>query len=323
MSSTNCPVVIAHRGASGYLPEHTLPAKTLAFAMGADYLEQDIVASRDDALLVMHDIHLDRTSNVAERFPGRARDDGRFYARDFDLAEIRELVAWERMGADGTAVYPGRFPARTGRFRLHTLHEELELLSSLNNSTGRDVGIYPEIKRPAWHRGEGVDIAPLLLQELANFGYRDERAHAYLQCFDAAETERLRDDLHTRLPLIQLVGENAWRESPTDFEAMLTPDGLQAVARYADGIGPFFEQLYTIEDGNPVSSGVVEMAHDCGLLVHPYTFRSDSLAPGFTGFDAMLEFAVNTLQVDGLFTDFTDSVRRFIDTVACGARPKI
>jgi len=322
VSSTNRPVVIAHRGASGYLPEHTLPAKTLAFAMGADYLEQDIVASRDDALLVMHDIHLDRTSNVAERFPDRARDDGRYYARDFDLEEIRELVAWERMGADGTAVYPQRFPARTGQFRLHTLGEELELLSSLNNSTGRNVGIYPEIKRPAWHRDEGVDIAPLLLQELAHFGYRDARANVYLQCFDAAETERLRRDLNTGLPLIQLVGENVWGESPTDFQAMLTPDGLQAVARYAEGIGPFFEQLYTIEDGNPTSSGVVEMAHDCGLLVHPYTFRSDSLAPGFTRFDAMLDFAVNTLQVDGLFTDFTDSVRRFIDTGACGTRPE-
>lgn len=288
--------------------------------MGADYLEQDIVASRDDALLVMHDIHLDRTSNVAEYYPDRARDDGRFYARDFDLGEIRELVAWERMGADGKAVYSRRFPARTGHFRLHTLREELELLWSLNNSTGRNVGIYPEIKRPAWHRGEGVDIAPLLLEELANFGYRDKRANLYLQCFDAAETKRLRRELNTSLPLIQLIGENDWGESPTDFQAMLTAAGMEAVARYADGVGPFFEQLYTIEDGRPVSSGVVEKAHESGLLVHPYTFRSDSLAPGFSSFDAMLDFAVNTLQVDGLFTDFTDSVRRFIDAGVRGSR---
>lgn len=316
VSSRNRPVVIAHRGASGYLPEHTLPAKTLAFAMGADYLEQDIVASRDDALLVLHDIHLDRISDVAERYPDRARDDGRYYARDFDLDEIRELTAWERMNPDGTAVYPQRFPARTGSFRLHTLRDELELLWSLNNSTGRNVGIYPEIKRPAWHRAEGVDIAPLLLEELAQFGYRSRRAAAFVQCFDDAETERLRRELETELPLIQLIGENAWQESATDYTALLTPAGMASLSGFADGIGPFFEQLYTIEHGRPVSSGIVEMAHDAGLLVHPYTFRSDSLAPGFASFDAMLHFAVDTLRVDGLFTDFTDSVRRFIDAGA-------
>lgn len=306
-------MVIAHRGASGYLPEHTLPAKTLAFAMGADYLEQDIVASGDGALLVLHDIYLDRISNVAELFPRRARDDGRYYARDFDLAEIRQLTAWERMNADGSAVYPNRFPPRTGSFRLHTLRDELELLESLNKATGRDVGIYPEIKRPAWHRDEGIDIAPLLLDELARFGYRGARANAYVQCFDAEETERLRRDLGSELPLIQLIGENAWRESPTDFSALLTSDGLASVSHFADGIGPFFEQLYRVERGRPISNGVVEMAREAGLVIHPYTFRSDSLAHGFTSFDAMLGFAFDVLQVDGLFTDFTDSVRRYID----------
>ena len=106
------PLIIAHRGASGYLPEHTLAAKILAFEMGADFLEQDIVASRDDELIVLHDVLLDRVSDVATKFPGRHRDDGRYYVRDFDLDEIRTLSAWERMNADGTAVYPGRYPAQ-------------------------------------------------------------------------------------------------------------------------------------------------------------------------------------------------------------------
>ncbi len=286
--------------------------------MGADFLEQDVVASRDDALLVLHDIHLDRISNVADLYPGRARADGRFYARDFDLDEIRELTAWERMNADGSAVYPRRFPARTGGFRLHTLSDELELLRSLNTATGRDVGVYPEIKRPAWHRGEGVDIAPLLLDELARFGYRDAGANAFVQCFDAAETERLRRDLGSKLPLIQLIGDNAWGESPTNFSALLTPAGMASVSSFANGIGPFFEQLYTIENGQPASTGIVEMAHDAGLLVHPYTFRLDSLAAGFSSFEAMLRFALDTLQVDGLFTDFTDTVRRFVDRCSVG-----
>ena len=101
MSKTQPPLIIAHRGASGYLPEHTLEAKALAFGMGADYLEQDVVASRDDQLIVLHDIHLDRVSDVAERFPDRQRADGRFYARDFDLKEIQSLRAWERMNGGG------------------------------------------------------------------------------------------------------------------------------------------------------------------------------------------------------------------------------
>ena len=119
--------IIAHRGASGYLPEHTLPAKALAYAMQSDFLEQDVVATRDDQLVVLHDIHLDRVTDVAQRYPARARDDGRYYARDFDLDELRRLRVTERTDASGRAVYPKRFPAGTGRFHIHTLAEELEL----------------------------------------------------------------------------------------------------------------------------------------------------------------------------------------------------
>ena len=134
--------------------------------MGADYLEQDVVASRDDQLIVLHDVYLDRVTDVAERFPGRRRDDSRFYVRDFELAELKELKVWERMRGNGAPVYPGRYPARSGDFRIHTLAEELQLVRALNEKSGRRAGIYPEIKKPAWHREEGIDIAPLLLSEL-------------------------------------------------------------------------------------------------------------------------------------------------------------
>ncbi len=114
-------LVIAHRGASGYLPEHTLEAKALAYGMGADYLEQDVVATRDDELVVIHDIHLDRVSNVAEKFPRRKRDDGRYYVRDFDLAEIRTLRAWERRNDDGISpVFRSAF--RQGRAPFKSRH---------------------------------------------------------------------------------------------------------------------------------------------------------------------------------------------------------
>ena len=116
------PVVIAHRGASGYLPEHTLPAKALAFGQGADFLEQDVVLTKDDQPIVMHDIHLDTVSDVAKKFPGRNRADGRYYAIDFTLAEVRTLQAQERIDLkSGTPVFAGRFPAQGSDFRIPSL----------------------------------------------------------------------------------------------------------------------------------------------------------------------------------------------------------
>lgn len=308
------PVIIAHRGASAYLPEHTLPAKAMAYAMGADYLEQDLVASRDDRLVVLHDVHLDRVTDVAERYPDRHRDDGRYYVRDFDLEEIRQLSVTERLDERGRAVYPKRFPPRTGRFRIHTLTEELELLRGLNTATGRVVGIYPELKRPAWHRDQGVDMAPLLLETLSAHGYESAEDPVFVQCFDRAEVQRLREGLDTRLKLIQLIGENDWTESDTDFDALRTVQGLRDLADIADGIGPWINQLYTLEpiDGEPVSTGLVRAAHDAGLLVHPYTLRADALPAGFTGHDQLAGFLIEGLQVDGIFTDFPDRLHRFI-----------
>jgi glycerophosphoryl diester phosphodiesterase len=311
--SSQRAVVIAHRGASGYLPEHTLAAKALAYAMGADFLEQDIVASRDGALVVMHDIHLDRVSDVAAVFPGRARSDGRFYVRDFDLDELRRLALSERFDERGDAVFRERFPVRTGSFRIHTFAEELELVRSLNASTGGSAGVYPEIKRPAWHRREGVDIAPLLLDELGRFGYRTRADAAYVQCFDATEIVRLRKDLETDLRLVQLIGDNSWGESDTDYERLMTASGLSDVARNADAIGPWIEQLYVLEGSRPRSSGLIERAHAAGLAVHPYTLRMDSLPAGFATFEGLVRFIVGDLGADGLFTDFPDATKRIID----------
>lgn len=277
--------------------------------MGAHFIEQDVVASRDDELVVLHDIHLDRVTDVAERHPGRAREDGRFYVRDFDLGELKLLRVHERRGSDGsTPAFPGRFPDRGGDFRIATLREEIELVQGLNRSTGRHAGIYPEVKRPAWHKAEGVDVSPLLLQTLAEFGYVDRDDAAFVQCFDATETRRLREDLGCKLRLVQLIGENDWGESATDYNLLKTSEGLDSVATYADGIGPWMGQLYTLADidGEPVSTGLVAAAHGRGLTVHPYTFRADQLGPGFDSFPEMVAWFAGTLRVDGLFTDFPD-----------------
>ncbi|SPX54012.1 glycerophosphoryl diester phosphodiesterase [Klebsiella pneumoniae] len=133
-------MVIAHRGASGYLPEHTLPAKAMAYAQGADYLEQDLVMTKDDRLVVLHDHYLDRVTDVAQRFPQRARKDGRFYAIDFTLAEIKSLKfteGFEPKNGKNVQTYPGRFPMGKSDFRIHTFEEEIEFVQGLNHSTGK------------------------------------------------------------------------------------------------------------------------------------------------------------------------------------------
>lgn len=303
------PLIIAHRGACGYLPEHTLEAKALAIGMGADYVEQDVVATRDDQLIVLHDIHLDRVTDVAKRYPDRHRPDGRFYVRDFDLAELRSLRVWERLNDEGNEVqFANRFPAGSGNFRIASLEDELGLIAGLVRSRGRPVGIYPEIKLPAWHKANGIDLSPKLLETLARFGYREASDPVFVQCFDARELERLRDDLDCRLNLIQLIGENAWGESDTDYEELRTAEGLARVAKTANGIGPGLWQLYSLAeiDGQPVSTGLVSRAHGHSLAVHPYTFRADQLPAGFETFDSAVQWFSESLGVDGLFTDFPD-----------------
>ena len=305
------PLIIAHRGASGYLPEHTLEAKALAFGLGADFLEQDVVATADDELVVLHDIQLDRVTDVADRFPGRHRKDDSFYVRDFTLDELRTLVVQERVNANGSPVFPRRFPVAQGRFRIPTLDEELAMVEGLRRSTGRGVGIYPEIKAPAWHRREGVDIALLVLEALERHGYDQRSDPCYLQCFDALELRRIRLELGSDLKLVQLIGEVGDTDGETDYRYLQSPDGLREAADYADGIGPSLRQLYTLAeiDGHPVSSGIVTSAHAAGLVVHPYTFRADELPRGFDDFAELVDWFACTLRVDGLFTDFPDLVR--------------
>ena len=304
------PVIIAHRGASGHLPEHTVQAKTLAFAMGADYLEQDLVATRDDQLVVLHDIYLDRVTNVADAFPGRGREDGRYYVRDFDLDEVLSLTVNERVDASGRQVFPGRQALAGAEFRVHTFERELALVNTLRESTGRDAGIYPEIKAPAWHRREGIDISRLVLDTLRKAGYEEASDAIYLQCFDATELRRIRHDLGSRLKLVQLIGEDDWGEAPTRFSALRTPEGLRELARTVDGIGPWVNQLYGTSLGGDAirPTDLVAEAHAQGLAVHPYTLRRDALPKGFGTFDEMVTFFVRESPVDGLFTDFPGEV---------------
>ena len=292
------PTIIAHRGASGYLPEHTLAAKALAYAQGADYLEQDLVLTKDGVPIVQHDVTLDSTTDVASRFPGRQRANGSFYAIDFTLAEVRQLRVLERFNPKtGKAVYPGRFPAGVGEFRINTFEEEIVFIQGLNKSTGRKVGIYPEVKLAGWHRQEGQDLSKAMLAVLARYGYATKTDLCYVQCFEYAELQRLRNELGWKGRLVLLTGGKT--------PLIDTDDGLKAIAKVVDGIGP---ALSAIAEGRK-PTGLVERAHAVGLKVHPYTFRIEALPKGFTDGKDFCRFLTQEAKVDGLFTDFPDIAR--------------
>jgi glycerophosphoryl diester phosphodiesterase len=301
--------VIAHRGASGYLPEHTLEGVAMAHAMGADYIEQDVVLTHDDELIVLHDLHLDAVTDVAEKFPDRKREDGKHYAIDFTLEEIKTLRVHERVTADGQPEFPGRFPHRDAIFRIPTLEEEITLIQDLNRSNGRDVGVYIEPKSPAWHSTEGRDLVKKVVSTLADFGYRNRSDQAYLQSFDMDYLEYARNTLKTDLKLVQLIGENSWQESATDFDYLQTEKGLQAIARFADGIGPWLMQVVSVQDGEITDiSDLVTLAHRLGLFVHAYTLRADQLPLDTGDIRHAVHFLRDQAQLDGVFTDYPDQV---------------
>lgn len=310
-------LVIAHRGASGYLPEHTLPAKAMAYAMGADYVEQDVVMTSDDALIVLHDITLDRTTDVASVFPNRARADGRYYAIDFTLAEIRQLRATEGFRINNGMQeqgFPGRFPMNQSTFSVPTLQEEIEMIQGLNQSTGRQVGIYPEIKGPEFHRQEGKDISTAVVQVLKDYGYTSKDSPVYLQTFSYAELRIIAEEIlpaaGIEVNLVQLMGNDE------EYDWMLAEGGMAQLAQFADGIGPSMGLLVASESskGDVQITPLARRAHAANLQIHPYTFRSDpGLVPDYAGsFAELLRIHLFDVGVDGVFTDFPDQAREFL-----------
>jgi glycerophosphoryl diester phosphodiesterase len=318
------PLVIAHRGASGYLPEHTLEAKAYAHALGADYIEQDLVLTKDDVPVVLHDIHLDTVSDVAKKFPGRQRADGRYYALDFTLAEVKQLRVSERFNAKtGAPVYPSRYPsaASPAEFRIATLEEELQLIAGLNRATGRTAGIYPELKQPKWHRAQGRDLAKAVLPILARFGYATKADACFLQCFELDEVKRLRTELGWRGRLIMLIEGKAKGDDGTDYAALCTPAGLKELAKIADGIGPAISRIVTwpVAGAAPKFTELAAQAHAEKLAVHPYTVRRDELPKNCPSIDALHAALFRDARIEGVFTDFTDVTAAWLR--AEGARP--
>lgn len=279
------PLVIAHRGASGYLPEHTLGAYTLAILQGADYIEPDLVMTRDGELVARHDNELGLTTDVAQRpeFAERKRTqavDGvtltGWFSEDFTLAEMKSLRAIERI----PDIRPGN--ARLdGSLEIPTLQEIIDLVKVLQQSEQRRIGLYIETKHPTHFQQLDLAMEEPLVRTLHRNGYAGRDAPVYIQSFEVDNLKALSQ--LTSLRLVQLFGsgqpyDQQVRGEDLSYTQMATAAGLRAIAQYAAGVGP--EKSYVIPrdaDGNlGQPTDFVPNAHAAGLKVHPYTFRAEN-----------------------------------------------
>jgi glycerophosphoryl diester phosphodiesterase len=275
-ASLSAPIVIAHRGASGLRPEHTLAAYELAIEQGADFIEPDLVPTRDDVLVARHENDISDTTDVADHpeFADRRTTktiDGKkitgWFTEDFTLAELKTLRAKERvplLRPDNTAY--------NDRFEVPTLGEIIALAKRESEATGRTIGIYPETKHPSYFALIGHPVEPLLIAALEGAGWNTAEAPVFIQSFEVENLKALHEITPVRL--IQLMDKEG---GPADgavpsYAAMATPGGLKAVAAYAWGIGP--AKALVIDGGRPTS--LVADAHAAGLRVHPWTFRAEN-----------------------------------------------
>jgi len=320
------PIVIGHRGASGHRPEHTLAAYQLAIDMGADFIEPDLVSTKDGELVARHENEISGTTDVESRpqFADRRTTkviDGvsvtGWFTEDFRLDELRALRAEERipdLRPDNTAF--------NGLYRIPTLEEVIDLAKR------EHVGIYPETKHPSYFDGIGLSLEEPLVTVLNANGYRSSKDPVFIQSFETANLRQL--DTMTDLRLVQLIGGSGKpfdfvdAGDPRTYDDLVTPEGLAEIATYADGIGPDKNRIVPRDAEGRLQrpTRIVRMAHRRGLLVHPYTFRNENVflptnlrqgnpaSPEFlraTG-DAPAEYRLFfRLGVDGLFSDYPDT----------------
>jgi glycerophosphoryl diester phosphodiesterase len=312
-------LIIGHRGASGHRPEHTLESYRLAAQMGADYIEPDLVSTRDGVLVARHENEIGSTTDVATKFPDRKTTksvDGveisGWFSEDFTLAEIRTLRARERLSS--------RSQAFDGRFAVPTFDEVVALAQALERELGRTVGVYAETKHPSYFSGIGLLLEPPLLETLERHGWNDRRAPVFIQSF---ETSNLRDlRTQTELRLIQLLDERGgpWdrrtAESFRTYAELATDAGLRDIAMYADGIGANRRLIVPADEKGTLRppTDLVSRAHRLGLLVHVWTLRSDPpfLSPDYRGRPEAEYEQFRDLGVDGIFTDFPDVAVRVL-----------
>ncbi len=311
-------VVIAHRGASGERPEHTLAAYRLAVEMGADFVEPDVVATKDGVLVARHENEISETTDVAARpaFADRRTTktiDGAevtgWFTEDFTLDELRQLRAVERL--------PDLRPesaAYDGQFLVPTLEEVVALAVELGAARGRPVGVYPETKHPSYFRAIGLPLEERLVEvlEAADAGGPD--LPVFVQSFEAQNLRQLAEA--TDLPLVQLAYPGGVSADGLGYDDVLTPAGLAEVAAYADAIG--VHKAAVLDPATLAPTGLVEAAHAAGLDVHVWTVRAENAflppplrrggGPAAHGDVGAEVRALVAAGVDGLFSDHPDRV---------------
>ena len=308
------PIVIGHRGAPGHLPEHTLEGYTLAIEMGADFIEPDLVSTKDGVLIARHENEISETTDVAEKFPDRKKKktiDGKdiegWFTEDFTLKEIKTLHARERL--------PFRNHSNDGKFLVPTFEEVLQLAQAKSKETGRVIGVYPETKHPSYHRSIGRPLEGELVRLLKKYKLTRRDSPVFVQSFEVSNLKSLRKMIDVKL--VQLLDEP--KLQPADFVIkgdkrtygdLATPAGLKSIKAYADGVGPWKRMIVGEDEQKrllPANSFIAD-AHAAGLLVHPYTFRSDGsyLNAAYRGDPANEYLHFFSLGVDGLFSDFPD-----------------
>lgn len=317
------PLVIAHRGASGYRPEHTLAAYELAISQGADFIEPDLVATKDGELVARHENEISGTTDVAERFPARKRTqqiDGQpvtgWFTEDFTLAELKTLRARERLPALRGTSYDRQLP-------IPTLTEILDLVSRKRRELGRPLGIYIETKHPTHFARIGLPLEERLLRALTAAGYTKPTDLAFIESFEPTSLRKLRK--LTKLRLIQLIDDSgapfdlAEQGDHRTFRDLILPAGLREIATYADGIGPSKVLIVPVGAQGQLlpPTKLIDEAHEQRLLVHPWTFRKEAqFLPAGYGGDAVAEMRrFYRLGVDGLFSDFPDLARGAADSL--------
>jgi glycerophosphoryl diester phosphodiesterase len=326
--SVRVPVVIGHRGAAGYRPEHTLASYELAARMGADFIEPDLVSTKDHVLVARHESEIGATTDVAmhSKFAGRQTRkviDGRardgWFTEDFTLAELKTLRARERLPAarQGNTMYDGQF-------EVPTFAEVLALRERLSTELHREVGVYPETKHPTYFRSIGLDLETPLVQQVRGAGLDTPTAPIFIQSFELTNLRDLRRRFGVRAPLIFLTSgrgapyDLASSGDPRTYAALTTAVSLRSLAGIINGIGPEKSQIMSRNvDGNLARpTALVRDAHAAGLLVHPYTFRAENqflpvdfrLGADDTAYGRAVDEQVRFLGtgIDGLFSDQSD-----------------
>ena len=327
------PLVIGHRGASGYRPEHTLASYDLAIRMGADYVEPDLVSTKDGFLVARHENEISETTDVAERSEFADRRtmkviDGReltgWFTEDFTLAELKTLRAKERLPE-----LRQRNTLYDGRYEVPTLQEVIDLVQEASRDLRRTIGIYPETKHPTYFDSIGLSLEEPLVGALRRNGLARRNAPVFIQSFETSNLRELNDSV--AVPLVQLIDNRGapfdlvTKGDPRTYDDLATPAGLREIATYADGVGPAKDRIVPRDaDGNlGEPTPFVDDAHAVGLDVHPWTFRNENTFlpadfrrgtdPADYG-DAFAEYELFfRLGVDGVFSDNPDTAREARD----------